>query len=70
MCVSLHPPLNPPQPHTHKPVADLGVARPFPPHGPKMFSIPGSFSKNLAKLYVGTLLEGWRPLLLGILDHP
>ena len=29
-----------------------------------------SFSQNLAKSYVGAPLEGWRPLLRGILDLP
>ena len=41
-------------------VADLGG----------IFSISCSFSQNLAKSYVGAPLEGWRPLLRGILDLP
>ena len=37
---------------------------------PKIFSISCSFSQNLANSYVGASLEGWRPLLRGILDLP
>ena len=44
-------------------------ARP-PPLRPKIFSISCSFLENLTKLYVGAPLEGWRPLLQGILDPP
>ena len=38
------------------------------PPRPKIFSISCSFSQNLVKSYVGAPLEGWRPLLRGILD--
>ena len=51
-------------------VADLGGTQPAPPPWPKIFSISCSFSRNLAKSYVGAPLEGWRPLLRGILDPP
>ena len=40
------------------------------PPRPKIFSISCSFSEKLAKSYVGAPLEGWRPLLQGILDPP
>ena len=41
----------------------------IPPLRTKIFLISCSLSKNLANLYGGThLLEGWRPLLRGILD--
>ena len=47
-----------------------GRARRAPLLRPKIFSISCSFSQNLAKSYVGAPLEGWRPLLRGILDPP
>ena len=47
------------------------VADPRPPLRTKIFLISCSFSENLANLYAGApLLEGWRPLLRGILDPP
>ena len=52
-------------------VADpRGRARRSPPPlspWPKIFSISCSFLENLAKSYVAPPLEGWRPLLRGIL---
>ena len=52
-------------------MADLRGALPAPPSPqPKIFSISCSFSENLEKSYVGDPLEGWRPLLRGILDPP
>ena len=37
---------------------------------PKVHSISCSFLENLAKSYVGAPLEGWHPLLQGILGPP
>ena len=42
-----------------------------PPLQTKIFLISCSLSENLANLYAGALLlEGWLPLLRGILDPP
>ena len=49
-------------------VADLGGEG--VPLRAKIFSISCSFSQNRVKSYVGAPLEGWRPLLRGILDPP
>ena len=52
-------------------VADLGGrTRRAPPLRSKIFLISCSFFENLTKSYVGAPLEGWRPLLQGILDPP
>ena len=47
-----------------------GRPRRASPLRPKIFSISCSFSQILAKSYVGAPLEGWRPLLRGLLDLP
>ena len=47
-----------------------GRFRHAPPYGPNFFSISCSFSQKLAKSYVGTTVEAWRPLLREILDRP
>ena len=44
---------------------------PPPPLRTNIFLISCSFSENLGNVYAGAhLLEGWRPLLRGIMDPP
>ena len=47
-----------------------GGAPGAPPYSPKFSQFHAVFLRNLAKSYVGAPLEGWRPLLRGILDPP